>query len=192
MRTLTIFLLSISGLFAQTSPEYTPSISPPNTPYTSLFFRDGSENIEYICKALSVQPTYVWYAAGNTPVLTSIVDSSNTATATTATAHGLSIGNRVQIFGVATDTDLNNTYIIASTPSDTTFTFTTASVTDNTYDGTTDPLMKMSTNAARTTASVWAIQKNFYTTTYADRSAWAEGSTALTKSCADRATYAYN
>ncbi len=192
MRTLTILLLSISGLFAQTSPEYTPSIAPPNTPYTTLFFRDGSQNIEYICKALSNQPTHVWYAAGNTPVLTSIVDSSNTATVTTAVAHGLSAGNRIQIYGVTSDTDLNGTYFVASAPTDTTFTFTTADVTDGTFDATSDAGMQMSTNSPRSNAFIWSIQKNFYTTTYVDRSAWAEGSTVTNKSCASRATYAYN
>lgn len=192
MRTLTILFLSIAGLFAQTSPEYTQSVAPPTTPYTSLFYRDGSSNVEYICKALSNQPTYVWYAANGTPVLTSIVDSTNTATITTATDHGLLAGNRVQIFGVTSDVDLNGSYVIATVPSGNTFTITTANVTDGTYNGTSDSGMKMSTNSPRTTASVWSIQRNFYTTTYIDRTAWAEGTTATTNACSSRTSYAYN
>jgi len=192
MRTLIVFIAISLSLVAQTSPEYTQSISPPNTAYTSLFFRDGSNNTEYICKALSNQSTYNWYAAGSSPVLTSIVDSSNTATVTTAVAHGLSIGNRVQITGVTTDVDLNGIYVVVTAPTDTTFTITTASVTDGTYDGTTDVAMQMATNAPRANALIWSIEKMFYTTTYTDRIAWAEGNTVANKSCTDRASYAYN
>ncbi len=192
MRTLTILSLSIAGLFAQTSPEYTQSVAPPTTPYTSVFYRDGSNNVEYICKALSNQPTYVWYATNGTPVLTSILDAADTATITTATAHGLLVGNRVQIFGVTSDVNLNGSYVIDSVPSDSTFTITTVGVGDGLYNGTTDPGMKMSTSSPRTTASVWSIQRNFYTTTYIDRTAWAEGTTATTNACSSRASYAYN
>jgi hypothetical protein len=192
MRTLILFLLSIAGLYAQTSPEYTQSAAPPTTPYTSLFFRDGSNNTEYVCKALTNQPVYVWYAAGASPVLASIVDSTNTATATTAANHGLLVGNKIQIVGVTTDVDLNKTYVIASVPSDTTFTFTTANVTDGTYNGTSDAAMQMWSNAPRTTASIWSIQRNFYTATYIDRTAWADGTTASINICANRTTYGYN
>lgn len=192
MRTLTILFLSIAGLFAQTSPEYTPSIAPPVTPYTSVFYRDGSNNTEYICKALSNQPVYVWYAAGGTPVLTSVVDSANTATVTTAAAHGLLAGNSVQIFSATSDLDLNGSYVVATVPSDNTFTITTANVTDGTYNGASDPGMKMSTTSPRTTASIWSIQRIFYTTTYIDRTAWAGSTTATTNICASRSSYAYN
>jgi hypothetical protein len=192
MRTLTLLFLSFAGLYAQTSPEFTISIAPPTTPYTSLFYRDGSNNVEYICKALSNQPNYVWYAANGSPVLTSIVDSSNTATVTTAVDHGLLVGNRVQIFGVTTDVDLNATYVVASVPTTATFTITTANVTDGTYNGTSDSGMKMATNSPRTNASIWSIQRNFYTTTYIDRTSWAEGATSTTNSCASRTSYAYN
>lgn len=148
--------------------------------------------MEYICKALSNQPVYVWYAAGSSPVLTSIVDSTNTATVTTAAAHGLAVGNRIQISGVTTDADLNGSYVIVSVPSTTTFTITTANVTDGTFNGASDAAMVMATNAPRTTASVWSIQRNFYTTTYPDRTAWAEGTTATINICANRTAYAYN
>ena len=192
MRTLTILFLSIAGLFAQTSPEYTPSIAPPTTPYTSLYYRDGSNNVEYICKALTNQPVYVWYAGNGSPVLTSIVDASNTATVTTAAAHGLAVGNRVQIAGVTTDTDLNGSYVIVSVATPTTFTITTANVTDGTYNGTSDAAMTLATNSPRTTASVWSIQRNFYTGAYLDRTSWAEGTTATTNACGSKTTYAYN
>lgn len=150
--------------------------------------------MEYICKALSNQPVYVWYAAGSSPVLTSVVISStNTATVTTAAAHGLAVGNRVQISGVTTDTDLNGSYAIVSVPSATTFTVTTANITTGvTFNGASDAAMVMATNAPRTTASVWSIQRNFYTTTYPDRTAWAEGTTATINICANRTAYAYN
>ena len=192
MRTLTILFFSLIGLHAQTSPELTLSIAPPTTPYTSLFYRDGSNNVEYICKALSDQPVYVWYAANGSPVLTSIVDASNVATVTTAADHGLLVGNRVNVSGVTTDTDLNGTYVIATVPTSTTFTIATANVADATYSGGADPAMKLDTDAPRVNASIWSIQRNFYTTTYVDRTSWAEGATATRNSCATRTSYAYN
>lgn len=252
-------ILIASSLLAQTSPEYTPSVGPPNTPITTLQYRDGSNNVEYVCKALSNQPNYTWTSGAVTPVsivdlvstgtltttnphnLTtgdkviisgvttdadlngiytvtvtsattftfttanvtdgtytdpttilaknSISDSTNTATVTTSRAHGLAVGNQVVVAGVTADTDLNGTYVIATVPSTTSFTFISASVTDATYS---EPGLTISTTAPLSNASVWAIQKNFYTTTYLDRSAWASGSTAFTKACDSRATYSYN
>lgn len=66
-----------------------------------------------------------------------IVDASNTATVTTTNPHGFSTGQSIVISGVTApdDTDLNGTYTITVVDS-TTFTFTSASVTDGTTSGT--------------------------------------------------------
>jgi len=185
MRTLTILFLSIAGLFAQTSPEYTPSIAPPTTPYSYLMYRDGSNNIEYICRALSYQQSFSWTRSAAT--LTSIVDATNVATATTSTNHGLSVGNTISVYG-STVAALNGGYTItAVTP--TTFQFTTVGVSDGTYDNAT---LGVGTTSPRSNANIWSIQKFFYAGIYMDRFGWAEGSTNTNKSCDSRATYAYN
>lgn len=77
-----------------------------------------------------------WAAAA----ITSIVDAANTATITFAAAHGLDTNDVITISGVTTDTDLNGTYLFTSTGA-ATGTITTASVTDATYDATSDPAL---------------------------------------------------
>lgn len=72
-----------------------------------------------------------WTVAATT--LTSIVVSTNVATATTGAAHGLVPGSQVTISGATVDTSLNATYTVLTTPAPTTLTFTTSSVSDATY-----------------------------------------------------------
>lgn len=66
-----------------------------------------------------------------------VVDASNTATVTTVGRHGFSTGQSVTVSGVAApdDTDLNGTHTV-TVVDETTFTFTSASVTDGTTTGT--------------------------------------------------------
>ena len=173
------------GLSAQTSPEYTKSIAPPNTPYSYLIFRDGMNNIEYICRALSRQSVFSWTVADTT--LTSIVVSSNTATVTTSSNHGLAVGNQVSVYG-STVAALNGGYQVA-TAGTTTFTFTTAGVSDATYN---NAGLGLSTTSPRSNAGIWSIQKFFYTSVFVDRYGWADGSTNTNKSCDNRSNYAYN
>jgi hypothetical protein len=186
MQRLFLFLLTVCAMYAQTGTEVNISQGPPWTPYTRLLFRDGSGNNEYLCIANSIQPTFTWPSSST---LTSIVDSANTATATTTAAHGLLPGNVVVIGGVATDTDLNGTYIIQAVPTSTTFTVTTANVTDATYNFSNNPLMTLSTTAPRTSATIWRIMRMYYTGTALDRSAMAVTNPA---SCDLRASYGYN
>jgi hypothetical protein len=75
--------------------------------------------------------------------LTNIVVSTNVATATTAAAHGLSVGSRITIAGATVDLQLNTTAIVLSVPLTTTFTFATVDVADATY---TDATMTMAAN----------------------------------------------
>ena len=185
MRSL-LSLLIFSVLAFGQAPEYTQSQLPPNTPVTLLQYRDGSNNVEYVCKALSNQPTYTWSVAAAT--LVSIVVSSNTATITFSANHGLAVGNRLSIRGGTVDADINADYLVA-TGGTTTLTVTTSAVADGTY---TDATLVLYTTAPRNNAAMWSIYRNFYTTTYLDRTSWAEGSSAMTKTCSSRTTYAYN
>jgi hypothetical protein len=169
-----------------------------------LFYRDGSSNTEYICTARGTQPTAdVWTRSASTSrqqnapatlgqgTLTSIVVLTNVATVTTSVAHGYAVGHWVTVSGATVDTDLNNSaasgrYKIASVPNGTTFTFATSSVADATY---TESTLSLSSTAPRTNALVWAIRKMFYTSTSIDRSAPAQGSLAMDKSCDSRTSY---
>lgn len=192
--TLSVLLVVALSLPAQqVRPQVQVEVSegfPQWVPYTSLLFRDGSNNTEYICKAPAVQASFSWTRAATT--LTNIVVATNVGTATTSTAHGLAVGNLVQVSGATVDTDLNGFYPIVSVGSTTTFTITTASVADATY---TETPLRLSTTAARTTATIWAIQKLYYTTTYVDRVSYAVGNGLLPGTynfaCGSRTTYAY-
>lgn len=156
-RILPLLLILISSLCAQSGLNVNVSRSASPNPFTRLFFYDGSSQLEYICVADKVQPKKTWSIAGST--LTSIVDSSNTSTITTATAHGLLPGNQIVIEGATIDTDLNGTYVIATTPTTTTFTITTASVSDATYN---EASLLFHTRAPRTSDLQWSITKYRY------------------------------
>ena len=159
-------------------------------PETALSFRDGSNNQEYICTALTRQPNYRWTGSS---MITSIADAANTSTITFVSAHGLLVGNKITISGMASagTTGLNTSFNVATVGSTTTLTITTSGITDGTYTPGTDPLMAIDATAPRTTASIWQIIKKFYTTTYLDRTAWADGDSQPTKVCDSRTTYSY-
>ena len=72
------------------------------------------------------------------PAVSSIVVAVNTATVTTTSAHGLTNGSSVSIFGCTTDVDLNGTYTATVTGAST-FTVTVANVTAGTYNTTNNP-----------------------------------------------------
>jgi hypothetical protein len=152
--------------------------------WTSRGFYSGSLLV-YQCVAYPVSGTTTWtFADGG---VTSIVDSSNTATITFSAAHGLSVGNRITISG-STSTQLNTTYKVAGVTNTTVITVTTASVTDATY--TTG--VNITTTAPLTSKAVWNIAyltydaSNQWTST-----TWAEGSRSFNQVCDDRATLAY-
>lgn len=189
MKLLTFLFLSALTAFSQVGPETNPTIGPAQTGYTSLSFRDGSNNEQYLCKAKSTQPSFAWTRSAAT--LTSIAVATNVGTVTTSTNHGLAVGNRVFITGATVDTDLNVNagYIVATVGSATTFTIATSAVADATY---TESTLIVSTTAPRSSAAMWSIWKKFYTTTYMDRQAWAEGSTNEGAICDNRASLAYN
>lgn len=136
----------------------------------------------------SIPATFSWTRAANT--LTSIAVATNTATATTSTAHGLVIGNPAVVSGATVDAQLNGTYTILTVPSATTFTFTTVAVSDATY---TEATLALATTAPRTTVNIWSIQNIRYDGSgYYDGSAWAGGAAGVaTNICANYATLTY-
>jgi hypothetical protein len=124
---------------------------PPPQPIIGLLFYDVSNNLQYSCKALQIQPqTTVFSIAAAT--LTNISVASTVATATTASAHKLYVGARLVVTGSATSA-VNGTYSVTSVGT-TTLVFTTTAA-DGTY---TDAALKIATQQPQTSAAVWAIE----------------------------------
>lgn len=134
----------------------------PTDAFTILYYYDGSNNLQYICKtpAFRTAQSYTWgvTAALNQGTLTSIVVLTNVGTVTTSADHGLAVGNLVVVSG-STTAALNGTYVIQTVPTSTTFTITTSGVANATYN---NAAMTMTTTAPRTTATGWSIEKFTY------------------------------
>lgn len=201
MRKLFAIAALCLSAFGQQEPGVAISGGPPQRAYSTLYFYvdiGGTDYLQYTCYAISTQPTLTNQGAvGSQYTVTSIVDSSNTSTVTTSAAHGLSVGNRVVIAGVTGDLDLNGTYVIQSVGSTTTFTITTANVTDATYNNSN---ITITSSAPRTNQPIWAIKKLYYGGTagtnlvaakWAVSSSQQISSTAMQNVCDDRATLAY-
>jgi hypothetical protein len=123
-----------------------------------LNFFDGSSNLQYQCKAVSIQPEKTFSVPQGT--LTSIVVAANVGTITwpsgqcgTSNGCGFQIGNSIKISGSATAA-LNNTYQIASLVSATTATIATSGVSNGTYVD-----AQISTSAPQSSAPIWTIEK---------------------------------
>ena len=188
---LVLCLFMAAGLLAQDGPVVNPSSGPPGGgPWHSLYFYDASSNLTYTCWALPRSTTVTWLSA---TTLTSVVDSSDTATVTTTTAHGLTIGATVALSGFTGDTDLNATYEVLTVPTTATFTITTALVTDGTYNlAGGEKVGVLSTTALQDTGAYWSIQRYVYdTSNRIIKTAWADGTKAPIKACASRASYSY-
>lgn len=184
MKRLVLLLAATPALFwaQEEGAAVNVSESAPKSAYTELYFKDGSGNHEYTCFARALQPTATFSI--NASTLTSIVDLANTSTVTTVSAHGLSVGNAVTITG-ASDTDLNATFYVQTVGSTTTFTITTASVSDATYNA---AGLQFTTAAPRTTEAIWAIIKYSYDgANFGTRKQWASGGTQYKHICDNRA-----
>lgn len=207
MKLAITFVLAACSLFGQQGS--TVAISKGNgneTAFTVFYYYSGS-NLQYICKTPAFrggqnQPFY-W---AKTPslgqgTLTSIVVSSNVATATVTSDHGFdltrSLGALVTVSG-STTAALNGNYTIATLASTTVFTFTTSGVADGTYN---TALLKIATTAPRLNATpgYWSVEQFVYdgsNNMIADKMATASvaGNTATNAyafKCSDRATLAY-
>jgi hypothetical protein len=105
----------------------------------------------------------------------------------------LTVGAHVVVSGAVGDADLNGTYEIQTVTGTTTFTITTANVTDATYalaGG--EKIMVLTTTAMQDTRTYWSIQRLFYdTSNRLVKRAWANGSQSPALACASRATYGY-
>lgn len=161
---LALWLLATVPAYAQV--EIRTSEAPPATTRTIVRLWDGSNNNTHVCYGPQfLTATKEWTIDGST--LTSIGVSTNTATATTAAAHGMPVGKDgwlVTVSGATVDTDLNGTYIVASTPSTTTFTFTTVGVSDATY---TESGLEIDMAALRpplTEDVVWDVKRQWFNT----------------------------
>ncbi len=160
------------------------TIATPSIPEVKRFFYDGSSNLQYICTAKQKAGIALWKRSDST--LTSIVVSSNTATITVPTPHYIYTGARITISGATVDSDLNGTYSILTTGSSTTFTITTANVSDATY---TEATLVVSTDYPLYNSALWAIQAFQFTSTTLDGSLWANSNVAYNLACSNRATY---
>jgi hypothetical protein len=186
--------LPCARLFAQDNdPAVSISGGPPVRAWTSLLKYTtigGADYVEYICYARTNQSAV-------TASVTQIVDAANTATVTVSSAHGLSVNNRVAISGVTGDTDLNGIYIVLTVPSATTFTYTSANVTDTTYNNAGITLIS---SAPRTNRNIWAIKKftyggtggnNVLATQWAVKATNVISGTGSDNACDSRAALAY-
>ena len=90
---------------------------------------------------------YEWHG-DLSATITNVARSSATATVTTSAAHGFRTGDQVVVAGL-TNTALNGTYTIASTPLATTFTYTTS--TSGNISSTSD------SGTANVEANSWAV-----------------------------------
>ena len=98
-----------------------------NTPATALF--DSTKSYVFIG---------AFYTGAAIPcATTAFTYSSTTVTATTTNAHGLRIGDAVYITGTSGPaTSINSSYIVATTPTNNTFTFTVGTAPSTTITGT--------------------------------------------------------
>lgn len=193
-KAMLLLALALPSAFGQNSdPAVSISGGPPSRGWTAIYNYatiTGADYVEYICLAPANQPSL-------SLSITQIVDSSNTATVTASAAHGLSVGNRVVIAGVTGDTDLNGTYTILTVGSSTTFTFTSANVTDTTYNNTG---ITLTSSAPRTNRDIWAIKRFTYGGTggtsllavqWAVKSGKVISSTGQENACDSRTTLSY-
>ncbi len=185
-----VLLITVVASAQQGGTPVQPVLYPYDQPI-KFFDYDGSGNLIYTCQTKasgpwnnnSVPSTFSWTRAANT--LTSIVDSTNTATVTTSTAHGLQVANAITISGATVDTDLNGTYYIQTVGSTTTFTITTANVTDATY---TESTLAVSSTAPRLTVAIWSIFKFTYNgSNQLTNFQMSNGVPAMNQICANRA-----
>lgn len=185
MKRFALAILCAALAYGQEGTPVNVSISAPLVAYSTLFFYSSTDLI-YSCRARSFQPTATFARSDST--LTSIVDSSNTSTVTTASAHGLAVNDKVVISGATVATALNGTYVIQSVGSTTTFTVTTSGVADATY---TESTLKFTTTAPRDTAAIWSITKYTYVSNAVTAVQWANGTSAPNQICANRATLSF-
>jgi len=185
-RLLTIYAVITAILLAQEGTIVNQTGGPEPSAYTSLFYYNSTD-LQYTCKARSLQPASSFARTGTTITLTNIVVATNTATATVSAAHGLTANNKIVVSGATVDTDLNGTYALTSVGT-TTLVFTTASVADATY---TDATLVITTTAPRTTLPIWEVKKYTVAASLVTAVQSAVGISSPSQICGNRTTLSY-
>jgi hypothetical protein len=193
------YLLALAcavSLYAQGSGSPVNQTSaPPPAPFVNLLDYSGTSLIYVGIAPQFLQPVPSCSNLGSTCIqrtdstLTSIVVLTNVATVTCSTACGVWTGQRVTVSGATVDTDLNGTYTVSSVTSTsaTTYTFTTASVSNNTYNEST---LRIATSQPLTTQSVWAIRVLKYDgSSNLISTEWANASVAMNLAYSNRTSY---
>jgi hypothetical protein len=155
------------------------TVGPPPIAYSSLYFYDASNNLQYLCSARSKQ------TRAATLTVTGVT-SANPAEFT-VTAHGLQSGNQITVAGATGDwTEINGTHIVTVTAANTfTIAVDTTGNAGTTFGATT-------TMASQSSQPQWAIQKFTYDVgNKLTISQWAAGTTGLTQVCDNRASLSY-
>ena len=117
-----------AGEFYQSTGSATDNATGPQNVYTA---NNGSSGVNSILVELDASNTgtsgitltaFIQDVSATLGSITSIVSSSDVATVTTGSAHGLSVGQYVHVTG-STTAYVNGIYKVASVPSATTFTY---------------------------------------------------------------------
>lgn len=187
-------LLTAVALLSQQTGQPVGIVQFPNQTPTRFLDYAGGNNLTYMCQAPSLNQTstaswYTYSLSVAASTLTSIVVATNVATTTTVAAHGLMVGQKTTVSG-STTAALNATYVIATIPSTTTFTFTTAGVGDATYNN--GPLT-INGEVPLLTSPIWSIAHYTYdASNNLTGTQCVNGScSALSNKCSDRATLSY-
>lgn len=186
---------------AQEGATVNQTVGPPNSGWQTVFFYDGSSNLEYICYARSSQPERT---------ITVSTASNANPVSFTATAHGLgaygthsaaSLAPLVKITGGTGNwAAVNGTWKATVTSADA-FTIAVDSTSFGAYGS---QALTVTTRSPRTTDAVWSIKRFFYDGSNnligVGWAAAAGGASATTasgggsgtdKQCSARANYAY-
>ena len=125
-----------AGEFYQSTGSATDNHTGPQNVYTA---NNGSSGVNSILVELDASNTgtsgitltaFIQDVSSTLGSITSIVSSSDVATVTTGSAHGLSVGQYVHVTG-STTAYVNGIYKVASVPSSTTFTYAQNSSASN-------------------------------------------------------------
>lgn len=137
------------------TPNVVISELPPEIPQTTKLYYDGSNRVEYICRASGWRNQIQWSISGGT--LINVVVSAGVTTVTTSSAHGITAGSEITISGSST-TSLNTTFTVTTVGSSTTMALN-KSMPDGTYA---EQGLRVTATQPRTSAAIWTIQKFIY------------------------------
>jgi len=166
-------LLFATAMAAMAQPETRISQKNPDTAYQFILGYSG-DNVIYICKALSIQPT-------STSVSVASISNASPAVFTVSGGHGFyasstpkitvsgGTGNWTAVNGVQTATIINST--------------TFSIPVDSSAFGAVAGTIVYTTRAPRTTDYVWSVQSMSYSAANMIWSGWSNGTTSATSTC---------